>query len=155
MAFSWAFVDFFDVKKATISLLNPHNHFLNGRTLKVEYASAEAVRRGGNKQQKMLKDPPGDKKTGKKLLPQKRGFHQVDQTEPAAPQTPIEDIKLLTKEELEGPAPKKHKPTQEERKAAREAKKHGGGSKGGLGGRPKAPPTASTTPSGAKVTFDE
>ncbi|GAA6010036.1 hypothetical protein JCM11491_005839 [Sporobolomyces phaffii] len=43
----WAFVDFHLPAQATRALLNLHNHSLNGRTLNVEYASAEAVRRGG------------------------------------------------------------------------------------------------------------
>ncbi|GAA5953402.1 hypothetical protein JCM3765_005026 [Sporobolomyces pararoseus] len=43
----WAFVDFHLPAQATRALLNLHNHSLNGRSLNVEYASAEAVRRGG------------------------------------------------------------------------------------------------------------
>ncbi|GAA5820180.1 hypothetical protein JCM10212_006497 [Sporobolomyces blumeae] len=43
----WAFVDFHLPAQATRALLNLHNHNLNGRALNVEYASAEAVRRGG------------------------------------------------------------------------------------------------------------
>ncbi|GAA5882182.1 hypothetical protein JCM16303_002266 [Sporobolomyces ruberrimus] len=43
----WAFVDFHLSPQATRALLNLHNHTLNGRSLNVEYASAEAVRRGG------------------------------------------------------------------------------------------------------------
>ncbi|GAA5970552.1 hypothetical protein JCM21900_004301 [Sporobolomyces salmonicolor] len=42
----WAFVDFHLPAQATRALLNLHNHQLNGRSLNVEYASAEAVRRG-------------------------------------------------------------------------------------------------------------
>ncbi|BGP39258.1 Nucleolar protein 13 [Rhodotorula kratochvilovae] len=42
----WAFVDFHLAAQATRALLNLHNHQLNGRKLNVEYASAEAVRRG-------------------------------------------------------------------------------------------------------------
>ncbi|BGP31346.1 Nucleolar protein 13 [Rhodotorula toruloides] len=42
----WAFVDFHLPAQATRALLNLHNHQLNGRKLNVEYASAEAVRRG-------------------------------------------------------------------------------------------------------------
>lgn len=43
----WAFVDFHLPEQCTRALLNIHNHTLNGRALVVEYASAEAVRRGG------------------------------------------------------------------------------------------------------------
>jgi hypothetical protein len=39
-------VDFTDTQKATYALVNPQNHSLNGRTLVVEYASVDAVRRG-------------------------------------------------------------------------------------------------------------
>ncbi|GAA6054390.1 hypothetical protein JCM3770_002233 [Rhodotorula araucariae] len=42
----WAFVDFHLAAQATRALLNLHNHQLNGRKLNLEYASAEAVRRG-------------------------------------------------------------------------------------------------------------
>lgn len=44
---SWAFVDFHLPAQCTRALLNIKNHTLDGRTLNIEYASAEAVRRGG------------------------------------------------------------------------------------------------------------
>ncbi|KAH7923674.1 hypothetical protein BV22DRAFT_1068389 [Leucogyrophana mollusca] len=43
----FAFVDFTSIEHATAALTNPRNHRLNGRDLVVEYASADAVRRGG------------------------------------------------------------------------------------------------------------
>ncbi|KAI0702911.1 hypothetical protein BC835DRAFT_1263607 [Cytidiella melzeri] len=43
----WAFVDFFTTDDATTALTNPKNHFLDGRKLVCEFASPEAVRRGG------------------------------------------------------------------------------------------------------------
>lgn len=43
----FAFVDFTSVEGATAALIHPKNHQLDGRKLKVEYASADAVRRGG------------------------------------------------------------------------------------------------------------
>ncbi|KAF8272038.1 hypothetical protein EI94DRAFT_1796451 [Lactarius quietus] len=43
----FAFVDFTSVEHATAALLHPKNHRLDGRKLVVEYASADAVRRGG------------------------------------------------------------------------------------------------------------
>ncbi|CCL99407.1 uncharacterized protein FIBRA_01425 [Fibroporia radiculosa] len=43
----WAFIDFTTVEHATSALINPKNHFLDGRKLVVEYASPDAVRRGG------------------------------------------------------------------------------------------------------------
>jgi len=42
----FAFVDFTSIEDATAALINPKNHHLNGRTLVVEYAGADAVRRG-------------------------------------------------------------------------------------------------------------
>ncbi|KAI1789545.1 hypothetical protein LXA43DRAFT_1062781 [Ganoderma leucocontextum] len=51
----WAFVDFTSTEHATSALTNPRNHHLNGRKLVVEYASPEAVRRGGG-------GPPREKK---------------------------------------------------------------------------------------------
>ncbi|KAH9918183.1 uncharacterized protein BXZ73DRAFT_53090 [Epithele typhae] len=53
----WAFVDFTSVEHATAALTNPRNHRLNGRALVVEYASPDAVRRGGF-------GPPRDKDKG-------------------------------------------------------------------------------------------
>ena len=43
----FAFVDFTSVEHATAALIHPKNHQLDGRKLVVEYASADAVRRGG------------------------------------------------------------------------------------------------------------
>ncbi|KAF9645998.1 hypothetical protein BDM02DRAFT_3066943, partial [Thelephora ganbajun] len=43
----WAFVDFSSAEHATAALTNPRNHTLDGRKLNVEYASPDAVRRGG------------------------------------------------------------------------------------------------------------
>ena len=44
---SWAFIDFFKNDDATEALVNIRNHHLDGRQLVVEYASPDAVRRGG------------------------------------------------------------------------------------------------------------
>ncbi|KAJ7693865.1 hypothetical protein B0H17DRAFT_932497 [Mycena rosella] len=45
----FAFVDFTSIEHATSVLVNTKNHMLNGRKLVVEYASADAVRRGAPK----------------------------------------------------------------------------------------------------------
>ncbi|TFK28939.1 hypothetical protein FA15DRAFT_664579 [Coprinopsis marcescibilis] len=45
----FAFVDFSSIDNATSALINPRNHHFNGRDLKVEYAGADAVRRGAAK----------------------------------------------------------------------------------------------------------
>jgi RNA recognition motif-containing protein len=60
--FSFAFVDFASIDNATSTLINPKNHRFNGRELKVEFAGADAVRRGAAKH--LL--PGSDLKDGKK-----------------------------------------------------------------------------------------
>ncbi|KAF8214023.1 hypothetical protein K438DRAFT_1706276 [Mycena galopus ATCC 62051] len=45
----FAFADFTSIEHATSVLVNPKNHLLDGRKLVVEYASADAVRRGAPK----------------------------------------------------------------------------------------------------------
>ena len=42
-------MDFTTIEHATSALINPKNHHLDGRKLVVEYASADAVRRGAPK----------------------------------------------------------------------------------------------------------
>ncbi|KAJ8482640.1 hypothetical protein ONZ45_g14878 [Pleurotus djamor] len=46
----FAFVDFTSIENATSALINQKNHHMDGRDLVVEYASAEAVRRGTHQQ---------------------------------------------------------------------------------------------------------
>jgi RNA recognition motif-containing protein len=57
-------VDFTSIEDATAALTSPKNHRLDGRELVVEYASPEAVRRGGG----ALKSTK-EGTTGKVLLP--------------------------------------------------------------------------------------
>jgi len=45
----FGFVDFASIDYATSALINMKNHFLDGRNLTVQFASADAVRRGPNK----------------------------------------------------------------------------------------------------------
>ncbi|KAF8592759.1 hypothetical protein K439DRAFT_1324152 [Ramaria rubella] len=52
----WAFVDFFNIEDATAVLIDPRNHHLDGRKLVVEFASADAVRRGGGPGAKAHRD---------------------------------------------------------------------------------------------------
>ncbi|KAI0638036.1 hypothetical protein C8Q77DRAFT_1088986 [Trametes polyzona] len=64
----WAFVDFTSVEHATAALTNPRNHQLDGRKLVVEYASPEAVRRGGGagpRPERAAKEHSGAKKRGR------------------------------------------------------------------------------------------
>jgi len=53
----FAFVDFTSIEHATAALIHPKNHQLDGRKLVVEYASADAVRRGGGAGHKPRKKP--------------------------------------------------------------------------------------------------
>jgi RNA recognition motif-containing protein len=53
----FAFVDFTSMEHATAALIHPKNHQLDGRKLVVEYASADAVRRGGGAGHKPKKAP--------------------------------------------------------------------------------------------------
>jgi RNA recognition motif-containing protein len=53
----FAFVDFTSIEHATTALIHPKNHQLDGRKLVVEYASADAVRRGGGAGHKPRKKP--------------------------------------------------------------------------------------------------
>ncbi|KAJ7044781.1 hypothetical protein C8F04DRAFT_596479 [Mycena alexandri] len=62
----FAFVDFTSIEHATSVLVNPKNYTLNGRKLVVEYASADAVRRGAPKGKR--EDGPG----GAERMPQRR-----------------------------------------------------------------------------------
>lgn len=62
----FAFLDFTSTEHATAALLNPRNHRLNGRDLVVEYASADAVRRGGGPRlQSEHKSGPGKRHGGR------------------------------------------------------------------------------------------
>jgi RNA recognition motif-containing protein len=66
----WAFVDFTSIEHATAVLINPKNYRMDGRKLVVEYASADAVRRGGGAVPKLQKSEGWD--VPKKLDQQKR-----------------------------------------------------------------------------------
>lgn len=113
---SFAFIDFFSPAYATASLIDPHNAKLDGRELLLQFASADAVRRGAPKGQ-MIGPRPAARENRR---PPKRQFEDTLQER--------KDIK----EDL-GPAPepgtfdpdapliKKHKDTKEERQKRREA----------------------------------
>ncbi|KAH9844167.1 uncharacterized protein C8Q71DRAFT_33064 [Rhodofomes roseus] len=76
----WAFVDFTSPEHATSALVNPKNHFLDGRKLVVEYASPDAVRRGGNiPRSKDIKDKRAA--TGRERQPKtdRAPYHQKDE----------------------------------------------------------------------------
>ena len=73
---SWAFLDFVDITEATAALTNPRNHRMNGRDLKLEYASPDAVRRGGH-----LNGKNGESLRKKAKNITKSATSQWDQTE--------------------------------------------------------------------------
>lgn len=50
-------MDFTTKENATDALVNPHNYHLDGRDIKLEFASADAVRRGGVKPAKPVPQP--------------------------------------------------------------------------------------------------
>jgi RNA recognition motif-containing protein len=58
----WAFIDFTSIEHATAALVNPKNHRLDGRSLVVEYASAEAVRRGGSRLKSKTEEGTGPRR---------------------------------------------------------------------------------------------
>ena len=61
----FAFVDFTSVEHATAALIHPKNYQLDGRKLVVEYASADAVRRGGGAGHKPRKMSAGGHTEGR------------------------------------------------------------------------------------------
>ncbi|PVF96480.1 hypothetical protein CPB86DRAFT_816357 [Serendipita vermifera] len=64
----FAFLDFEETRYATEALTNPRNHSLNGRALVVEYASADAVRRGNIRRER---EAVGTTKSRQSRRPQK------------------------------------------------------------------------------------
>jgi len=61
----FAFVDFETIEQATKALMNLKNHRLDGRNLTVEYASAEAVKRGGGSVRSMGLQKRGERRPTK------------------------------------------------------------------------------------------
>lgn len=68
---SFAFIDFETTSHATTALTNPRNHYLDGRKLVVEYASADAARRGGYRE-KSQKTGGNSKQPAKRISPRKQ-----------------------------------------------------------------------------------
>jgi len=90
----WAFVDFTNTEHATSALINTKNHFLDGRKLVVEYASPDAVRRGGGPGHTRDKKPRGEKDGAKEQRPRRRveddsetSFKRKPKQEPARTDT--------------------------------------------------------------------
>ncbi|KAJ7068713.1 hypothetical protein C8F01DRAFT_1119067 [Mycena amicta] len=105
----FAFVDFVSTEDATTALVNPRNHHLNGRDLKVEFASADAVRRGQPKE-RAPDGTPKRHKEPKRVGP--RAEKRITREKAGPPST--DDKTVSTKEKAEereereeGPAVKK------------------------------------------------
>ena len=79
-------MDFTTTEHATAALTNPKNHFLGGRKLVVEYASPEAVRRGGAGSRPKKPDADGDsaEKPRRERVRPKRARDEGDEGEGAA-----------------------------------------------------------------------
>ena len=137
----WAFVDFHSMAHATATLIDyPRCYRLLGRTLNVQYASADAVRRGMSKGHRILNKISDDRqereekreekqKKSNKSRPGKSARAQIklEKAQAAAEAKAEEEMKQLAENapapgtfDVDAPLPKKHKETQEERKARRE-----------------------------------
>lgn len=95
-------MDFTSTEHATSTLTNPRNHHLNGRKLVVEYASLEAVRRGGG-------GPPREKKLREKGQVAKRErparHHQTgaeDSNEAEEPEQPTKKRRVAGEDQGKG-----------------------------------------------------
>ncbi|KAI0053614.1 hypothetical protein FA95DRAFT_1552104 [Auriscalpium vulgare] len=94
----FAFLDFTKLEHATAALVNPKNHQLNGRKLVVEYASADAVRRGGGAPRPLRSNERPDKRVGPRQMrkkPQVEKAALIAQEEAAtAPEKPAGAVKF-------------------------------------------------------------
>jgi len=73
-------VDFTTTEHATSALINPKNHFLDGRKLVVEYASPDAVRRGGGLVHSKDRKPQGEKRSSREQRPRDKPPHVAEQS---------------------------------------------------------------------------
>lgn len=132
----WAFVDFYTAAQATQSLIDGRNHYMNGRTLTVEFASADAVRRGGGKmegvdtssgQKKGRSGQEGRAPSGKRKR-EERDDDENDRHNPTEEPEPPKQAFYRPPLALEPwkEAAKVHKPNKEERQALREERKSKG-----------------------------
>ncbi|MCO5584933.1 hypothetical protein L7F22_038865 [Adiantum nelumboides] len=113
----FAFIDFHSPSYATATLIDPRNGHLDGRELILQYAGAEAIRRGAPKG-KMGERPQGQKRPyggGERRQQSRRAEEDREKLVESAPAPGTFDI--------DQPLPKKHKETKEERIQRREAEK--------------------------------
>ncbi|SPO31461.1 related to RNA-binding protein rnp24 [Ustilago trichophora] len=143
----FGFLDFHTVEQATSSLLDPRNTFLDGRKIVLQYASADATRRGASKQQKtaIVAKRPNQLRVGFHRKPR---FNNQEDRPPPVPGSFDANVEL----------PKKHKETKEERIARRQSQ----GTNTQRRARPGAAlanaqraSTAVVQSTGTKVTFDD
>ncbi|CAO1618962.1 unnamed protein product [Parajaminaea phylloscopi] len=143
----FAFVDFHTPAHAAASLVDPRNYRLDGRELKVEFASAEAVRRGAPKSFGTGNGAPHSGGRGKWPSPRestggRRGgpewrsnndgdFRRQRQAGPEHAQGDASEAAepLPSRAPAEGADGKRHKETQAERQARREREARDGKSK--------------------------
>ncbi|GJJ07216.1 hypothetical protein Clacol_001416 [Clathrus columnatus] len=104
----WAFVDFHAVEDATYALINLKNHHLDGRKLVVEYASQEAVRRGGGGPQPSQKPFQRQKHRGSKQ--ERTDDEKADPAEELTEGRPIKKTKLETDTDRRPVKPRRTKP---------------------------------------------
>ncbi len=142
----FGFVDFHTLDQATASLIDPRNTFLDGRKLLLQYAGADATRRGASKTQKTRLDAPREnKKVG---FMRKRPRDQYSQPEEAQQEAPAPGSF-----DPDAPLPKKHKETKEERAARRAGPQRRAKPGAALANAPRAS-VGIVQSTGTKVTFD-
>lgn len=92
----FAFVDFTTTEQATSVLINPKNHLLNGRKLVVEYAGADAVRRGAPKakREEWVASPKKRESHGPRAERLKKTQHQ-DLSKSKNEQSPAQSVPVV------------------------------------------------------------
>lgn len=110
--YRFAFVDFFTALQATATLIDPRNSHLDGRQLILQYAGADAIRRGASKGR--ASDRTQDFRTSKEStredekISDKASYASSTAPEPGS----FDADKILAK---------RHKETKEERQRRRES----------------------------------
>ncbi|KAG8929088.1 hypothetical protein FRC02_006026 [Tulasnella sp. 418] len=87
----WAFLDFASPQHATAALLNSRNHHLDGRKLVLQYATPDAVRRGGYRTKEAAK--PQEDSVSKPLDRLRKSNGQLQGSDGASISGDIEDQK--------------------------------------------------------------
>ncbi|SOV05919.1 related to RNA-binding protein rnp24 [Ustilago sp. UG-2017a] len=171
----FGFLDFHTVEQATASLLDPRNTLLDGRKIILQYASADATRRGASKTQKTLiaNRRPNELRVGfqrKNQMPRRakgetsnrwtrrssKGEGEEEEEKEEEKEAPIPGTF-----DPNAPLPKKHKETKEERMArraaggAREREKETRARPGAALANAQRASVAIMQSTGTKVTFDD